>query len=872
MGQVIHVITDPLAWIGLIAAAAALSAIAYRRRLRWRPALLLRLFLISLIIAGALFSQQDSAQATRPVPAVMIIDQSDSLSEEVRRAVWQQGITWQADADNRMLVVFGVNSEPALSAIGRTDGVSLSDVDGRASDLQSALSVARQLLGSTPGRIILASDGLATNPGEVERTLESFIASGYKLDVLPLNSRSSANDLAVGTLIHPERLWAGSVFDLWIPVYGAAAGEEIQFTLTANGEAAEIRPEAMANGLYRYRMSAESEGMLTVQVMVGRGSETPDPLPENNTIFTVLRVLPPPRVLLISANPGSGPALNFASKIERTGVHLDIRSPEALPTNLEELRSYQVIFLHNLLASQLSREQMVGLQVYVARQAGGLIFLGGRSSYTSGGYSGTLLEPMLPVKLEPPPRSQRPPIVFQLVLDRSASMEMTMNTDTPPIALAREAAMRLIETLQQEDYLGVVSFSDGPVWERPIGQIGSNVGLRQALDIVSQIRADGGTHMYVALQAALLGMMELAAEAPPNRHLLLLSDGQSVDGTPEDFHLLAETARAQGITISTIALGGEADTQLMEEIAEAGKGRFYYVQDADDLPRILISESEAARSENVQTGESRLKPVESSHPVLTGIPFDQLPVLNGYNALSGKSSEGAEDILVSANFNDPILSIWQYGLGKVAAWTTDLGEEWMGAWPDEIQGLFWLQLVRYTLVDPATGPAQVKVSVEPDRVRIDAAVYTVEGEPRNLAEITFSYSDEEGDISSYTLNQVAPGLYRAEIERPADGAYRAALALTSIDGSPAEVPIPFAVNPPDEWLPVDSASGRANLESWTLASGGEVLQSLENTANFNQDNEVLNSQNNNWLRILLLIVVLYWPAEIAIRRFKLPWM
>lgn len=872
MAQLMHAVMNPAASVIFFASIVILLWLAYRRRLRWRPALLLRLILIGLVIIGVFAAGGgDTNENSFGQTEVMIIDQSDSLADEARRSAWQQGIKWQTETANRMLVVFGVGSEASLSAIDRSDGAPIARIDGRASDLDQALLKARYLLAGKPGRIIIVSDGLAARTDSIDKEIADLTAAGVRLDAQYINSRGQDGDLAIVEMSHPKQLWTGSVFDLWIRSHGLY-GDEMDLSLEIDGVLQQVQVESMGNGLHRVRMPAEGEGLIPIRVAASDPEGVNDPVPENNAAYSVLRVLPAPRALLITADPGADAVRDFLIPIEQTGVQMETRSPAGLPTDLEALRGYQVVFIHNLLANQLSREQMIGLQVYVSRQAGGLIFLGGRSSYTLGGYADTLLEPMLPVQLEPPARSERPPMVFQLVLDRSASMEMRMNTETPPIALAREAAMRLIETLQADDYLGVLTFSDDPVWEVPVRMIGSNIGLRQALDTVSQIRSDGGTQMFIAVQEALFGMMELPADAPINRHMLILSDGQSLDGTPDEFKLLAETAQAQGITISTIALGGDADTDLMEEIAAAGKGRHYFVQDAGDLPRILISESDAARSENVQSGESRLKPVESGHPVLTGIPLDQLPALNGYNSLTSKSDAGAEDILVSANYEDPVLSVWQYGLGKVAAWTTDLGEEWLGDWPAELQGLFWSQLLRYVLVDPASGPAQVLVTVEPDRIRVEAAVFTADGDPQNQADIKYSFSDEHGAILSYPMNQAGPGVYMAEFDRPPDGAYRAVLTITTRGGDHVEVPVAFAVNPPLEWMPVDAQSGRANLETWVRAAGGQILEDGALSAAEPTSGDAPVDSGNGWLRLLLMIIVLYWPIEILIRRYMLPWI
>jgi uncharacterized membrane protein len=725
---------------------------------------------------------------------------------------------------------------------------------------------------------------------DVDAAVAGLARKGHSLDVIPLAPRPMQNDLALGSLVAPKNLWAGSAVDLLAPVTGDSAGAVPQLKLAINGQesplaaapdleiplAGEMASGMAASRLYHFQIPALPEGMVTLEVTVA--SEALDPFPGNNTAGTVVQVFAAPRVLLVTGQAGSDSLARFTQALAGKQIQSDILPPESFPTNLAALQPYRVIFLDNLLANQLNREQMTALQVFVSKLAGGLVFLGGRNSYTLGAYEGTPLEALLPVKLEPPPRTQRPPMVFQLILDRSSSMGVGAGLFEPvPVDLAREAAMRAIETLQAEDTLGVLTFSDDPNWDIPLRPLGGAAGLQEALDAVSRVYADGSTSMYKAMQEALNGMQALPADAPINRHILLLSDGQSTDGSAGEFKDLAEEAHARGITVSTIALGKDADEEVMQQIAESGKGRYYAVADVSELPRILVAESKAARSENVQAGETSLKAVEAGHPLLSGIDPGQLPLLRGYNALQSRAEQGAEDILVSANFGDPILSAWQYGLGRVAAWTSDLGEEWTAQWQSaESEGAFWAQVVRYMLVDPAQSPAQASVQVEPTRLVVDASIYTPDGSPVNLAEVKFTFATADAapadSPTTYRLTQKSAGRYQAQIPRPPDGAYRGVLSYPGADGGTIEVPAPFAVNPPAEWQPQDPAAGVANLQAWASAAGGHstTFQGLLEAEKSAAPKPAVPFADGWWP--LLLALVILWPLEIAIRRRWLPWM
>ena len=48
------------------------------------------------------------------------------------------------------------------------------------------------------------------------------------------------------------------------------------------------------------------------------------------------------------------------------------------------------------------------------------------------------------------------------------------------------------------------------------------------------------------------------------------------------------------VTVSSVAIGKDADVQLMVDIAKWGKGRFYYTEDSQTIPRIFTLETQLA--------------------------------------------------------------------------------------------------------------------------------------------------------------------------------------------------------------------------------------------------------------------------------------
>lgn len=849
-------------WILVALSFLLLSAMARRLRLRWWVALPLRLLFIAAVLLPLFLPTEQLVEVfSEPRRQLLVLDQSDSLLPIERKTAIDNVRRWMEAAPNRVAIVFGRDAHVLPNA-----NTTVPEIDGRASNLAEALELARRLSDGSQTEIILASDGLVNDANQASELVNTMVADGTIFTVLPMRSRESRNDAYVGVVWAPSLLWQGASFPVVLPVYMPESGAA-SVRLSVNGEVVNERSVQLPAGeqIVSFVTYVRTLGPATLDAEVIVDG---DPFLENNRSFAITRVYPSPNVLLVTGEPEQRTALLRA--LRSASIEADTILPETLTTDVESLRDYEVIFLDSFLARELSQEQMLALRVFVSRLGGGLILFGGLNSYTLGGYQNSLLEPLLPVRLQPPPREERPPHVFIIVLDRSASMEAG-DSVYPPIDLAREAAMRAIEILEPTDYVGVLTFGSDVTWDVPVGLVGEGLTLRLAQDTISQITAHGTTQMFSALVTATHEIEAIGlAERPV---ILLLSDGESSDGNPEEFLTLSGEAAASGTVISTIAFGPEADVDLLSGIAELTQGRFYRVLEPAELPEIMVRESRAARSENVQLGRTGVLPVEPNHPILAGLPVANLPPLAAYNAVSSRAEEGAEDLLVSASFGDPVLSAWQYGLGRVVAWTGDAGQGWADRWVEWADAdLFWSQVIRYALVTPDLEPAEINVAMKDGLLDVRVHIESGLDVPLNLADPILSFAASEGTGVAINIPQIEPGTYHVQTEPLPAGAYRAVLAYR--DGEvEREIPGAFAVNYPEEWRPDVGAIGPANLAHWQSLSGSEPsdwtsLLSLEElqpapTAHFEQREQLLS-------RLLMALVVL-WPLEIAIRRRWLPW-
>jgi uncharacterized membrane protein len=539
---------------------------------------------------------------------------------------------------------------------------------------------------------------------------------------------------------------------------------------------------------------------------------------------------------------------------------------------------------------------MIAIQEFVRSLGRGLVVTAGRDSFSVGAYEDTPLADLLPVTLEPPPREERPPVALLLVIDHSGSM-MEQSEPATKLAMAKEAAIRATEILGPQDLIGVLMFDNEYQWVIPFQRVNDGAALLEIQHGIATIAGGGGTRI---LQALDVGLPALAAQEATSaaRHAVLLTDGKSFDGVSgiEAYDSIVDIAQKAGITLSTIAIGAGADQDLLSHLAERGRGRYHFAAVPDELPELTIAESDILRSNAIQEGEFR-PAVFAPHPILRGLidpgtdNSTELPDLTGYLAQTPKPRA---EVALQVGPGDPLLTIWGYGLGRVGAWTSDLGTEWAAAWqrwPEASR--FWGQVVGYTLPAPGLGLLQLSTQLEPDGVVVlNADGLTVTGQTIDLARTEATLTTPGGREIPLILRQIAPGRYQQRLHVPDPGAYQLKVTQPRIDEPKETATTGFVVPYPAEYGPPLEGTGTPLLRQIAEATGGrtftsgELLQAAgcESPDEGCQESQPPETQPTSFVENLLsdirnpeseialwpwllLTALVLWPIEIAWRRW-----
>lgn len=822
---------------------------------RRRVLLVLRSLLVILAIAA--MASPARLLTSREQAVMFVLDHSRSEGESGIAAVYDAAANIRKALDGTPPVGYiAAGTQPEL--ISYPDR-SLLELDperreflageiGAASNYERSVTLARGLFPTgTSKHIVLVGDGVETG-GSLLAAAEEAAISGIKIHAVGVAGEIQPDVRVTRLTSSQSRLNEGASLELEATVDGSLDGPG-RLRLFENGvevDAIDLELSAGETVTHRFKRVPEKRNIYNYRVVI-EGFEGSDRIPENNEALSIVDVRGKPLWLYVEGEEGESRYL--AEAMNREGIRLDVRSPEGLPESLQQLAGYDGIILSDIPAHRIGEARMSAIRDYVESLGGGFVMIGGMNSFGVGGYYRTPIEEALPVKLKAPDQEEMQSSALALVIDRSGSMA------GQKIEICKSAAIATAELLSTDDYIGIYAF-DSQVHEIvPMTKVTSTSAIANQISLLG---SGGGTNIYPGM---VMAREELNSVKTKIKHMIVLTDGQT---SGQGYQALASQCHAEGITISTVAVGAGAQVGLLQGIAAAGGGQSYVTMDPTAITRIFTQDTMTHTGRMIREDAFEPRLVEA-HPMLRDWTEGDAPPLLGYVKTNRKAT--AQVPLVT-DTGDPLLAHWRFGLGKVTAFTSDCKSRWAALWVSDWPGYsqLWSQILRETARAPQGLNMDLRLEEEGEEVVISVDLAEDAGTRRNGATVEADIFHVPANalgsgmkaVSTINLDQEGPGLYASEFRPGEPGVY-----LVRARSGSQLVSAGYVHNPSAE-----VATGQVNeelLRQVSKITGGTFLESPESKLELTGTDVSRYEELWPWLLMAFVAVFL---LDLLVRRWE----
>lgn len=560
-------------------------------------------------------------------------------------------------------------------------------------------------------QIILVSDGNSNYGTELDSAIDAAIQTGSKISaVIPGLVRNDLSAEIIGdkTVIHRN----DQEFTLRIQ-QANSSDNRVAYTY-----------EIAQNGVVIYRGNGVMEdteklipfttnfSSLGAQTLTATITSPQDSDAINNVFTKSIYVIEKPNVLVVTSEPN-------ASLTQVVGTLYNVTVVSNLAefgstANLEKaLNASKTVVLDNMYIGNITEEQTECLKRYVSN-GGGLVVVGGTSSYgfmsgNGSSYLNTSFEKMLPVVSIPSDWEGMQDVYLFIDVSDSLNTGNAANIITGEIvgdtiqANVKKSAVNIIEN----DFFkeaNMTYFTIGGSSRNDSGEFyfAGNPMERQRLvrEIEMLQTGDGSTDLRSTFERA-TKVMENRTGQPL---VIILSDG-NILGTSTYNELLraVNDADKYGATIlfmnhySTKIPGQFNDSRgriYAQSLMRDYRGAGVYIESVRGLPLYPRFEQIFGSGNNTDENvtKSFLYISNPKHFIVQKLNLTETNI-SGYNGVTPKAGS---DKLVIASDGSPILTVWRYGLGRVASLTTDNGLGRGNSWAPQLYAAPGSKLVTAT--------------------------------------------------------------------------------------------------------------------------------------------------------------------------------
>jgi uncharacterized membrane protein len=876
---------------------------------------LMVLLLFVLLIAGARWQRQNTV-----VEVLVLRDISQSTAQvhdypgptlQASLDEWLRSVADNSNARHTMkrpedrIGVISFHDNALIDAMPNTqlllDARAVRD-PGAGTDVSSAVQLGLATMGKDAmHRMVLIWDGNQTM-GDVDTAIAAAAAQNVPIDMVPL-TYDVQNEVLVERFVAPSLKRENEPFTLDVILrstntlsvtgkltvlhqnqpmdldpYAAGIQATRAVTLKPGLNVERVRVPALKGSgvIHQFRASFEADQTSAAGVTAEVAASKPgDTLLANNAAEAFTFVRGKGRILYVD-NVAEGRGRVLADALRQEGIDLESIGVDQFPNDVVRLQNYDAVVLNNVPRGSggLSEDQQQMLATYVHDVGGGLVMVGGPDTFGAGGWQGSRLEEVLPVRMEIPAQRQLPKGALVMIMH---SCEMPNGN-----YWGEQCALKAVQTLSEKDEIGVISYgwgAGGSQWDYELSPKGDGSKVNAA---IKRMKVGDMPDFDSSLDLALNGtngVGGLLRSDARQKHVIIISDGDPSAPQPK---LVQQYLQAQ-VSVSTVAVYPHdvSDRGLpptMRMVADSLKGRAYgpIDQNPNQLPQIFIKEATVVRRTLIQEDRKGM-PVAAhatSSELIKGLEGLEFPPVYGIVLTSRKENPQIEYPLSIGKQADPLFAHWQTGLGRAAAFTSDAHGNWGARWVAAPWfSKFWAQVVRGVARPPISADFDVQTSQEGAKGRISVEAINKDNTFLSFLSVRGTVIGPDGQPREVRLVQTGPGAYVGEFEAREPGSYVAVLSSRGINGQEAMLPpAGIAVNASPELR--DLHSNEAAIRKIADATGGRVLEpfDLQSASLFSREGLLPTASPLPIWDVLLPILLGLILVDVATRRIAWDWL
>ena len=816
---------------------------------------LVRLSLLSIFVLA--LAEPRVVRRNNGLAVMYTLDVSDSMGEKVS----DQALSYilktasaKPEKDQAGLVVFGRDAAVELPPrVSFPFEVINTRVAKDGTDLAKALSLSAAMVPEDQqGRIVLVTDGVE-NEGAVSSVLDDLKSRHIAVDVLPIQYQYE-HEVWLERLDLPRQVKIGETYEATVLLDSLQAGDG-KLVLRENGNVIAEQTVHYEKGKNRYalplyfREPGYYEYVATIEPPPGQ-----DGWKENNTAINFLYLKGEGKVLLVTDPQGDQRDWETLVKALKEAKRLvDVKTAFEFPRDAMSLMPYDCVVFVNAPADAFDAVQMQALRDAVYNQGTGFLMVGGKNSFGPGGFHRTPIEEALPVDMDIKQKKVLPKGALAIVLHTCEFPEGNV--------WAKRIAKEAIRVLGAQDEAGLLIYGSsgtgnfGDQWVFPL------TPASEYEHMVTLINQCEPSDMPSFQSIMTLGLSGLKASDAATKHMIMITDG---DPSPPTVDLVKQFL-AEKISVSTVVINphGGADIEGMDVLARTTGGRHYLVMDPNELPSIFIKEAKTLKRSMIQN-VTFVPTVEFTSPVLKGI--DAMPPLHAYVLTTAKPR--SVTILKGPEKEElnPVLATWRFGLGKTAAFTSDLSPNWASDW---VQWPQYQAFVKQLMIEISRVEQHSDLFMQAFAEGDEGVIMVEDYHPEeSMLEIQAQINGPHERETSLALKQTGPRRYEARFPLWGKGRYQIALAGVGA-GRNEQTMGGFVQAYSPEYLRF--RSDPVTLRKIAERTGGRILTGQETGKDLFTIPREPKEISKSIVDLLLILLACLIPLDVGIRRVQLDW-